>query len=92
VSVIRGKDLRRVEILVGTGGPLVFSPRRAEILRQALYDPGERGSLRPVGARLYVDAEYAMFAFGLLGEVAPEMAVRMLRRYCRPLDEGVGNG
>jgi len=92
LSVVRGKDLRGVNVILGTGGPLVFSPRREAILRQACYDPAERASLRPVDPRLYIDSEYAMFAFGLLGEVDAKMAVRMLKRYCRPMDEGTGNG
>lgn len=92
IPVVRGKDLRAVGIVLGTGGPLVFSPSRAEILRQALYDPGDGASLRPLRARLYVDTRYAMFAFGLLAEADPGMAVRMLKRYCRPIDEGAGDG
>jgi uncharacterized protein (TIGR01319 family) len=92
ISVVRGKDLRGVNLILGTGGPLVFSPRREEILRQACYDPAERASLRPVNPRLYIDSEYTMFAFGLLGEVDAKMAVRMLKRYCRPIEEGTSHG
>ena len=92
ISVVRGKDLRGVSLVLGTGGPLVFSPRREAILRQACYDPAERASLRPVDPRLYIDSEYTMFAFGLLGEVDAKMAVRMLTRYCRPIEEGTSHG
>ena len=92
ISVVRGKDLRGVNLILGTGGPLVFSPRREAILRQACYDPAERASLRPVNPRLYIDSEYTMFAFGLLGEVDAKMAVRMLKRYCRPIEEGTSHG
>jgi len=92
LSVIRGKDLRGVKLVVGTGGPLVFSPFRSRILREALFAPADRASLRPVDPRLCVDSEYTMFAFGLLGELDSKLAVRMLKRYCRPMDEGTGNG
>ncbi|OGL32415.1 MAG: hypothetical protein A3G97_04895 [Candidatus Rokubacteria bacterium RIFCSPLOWO2_12_FULL_69_21] len=92
LSVIRGKDLRGVKLVVGTGGPLVFSPFRSRILWEALFAPADRASLRPVDPRLCVDSEYAMFAFGLLGELDSKLAVRMLKRYCRPMDEGTGNG
>lgn len=92
ISVIRGKDLRGIGFVVGTGGPLVFSRRRGEILRHALYDPAERTSLRPIAPRLYADSVYAMFAFGLLAEVDLKMAVRMLRRYVRPMHEDMNNG
>lgn len=92
ISVVRGKDLRGVKRVVGTGGPLVFSPHRAEILRQALYDPAEQTSLRPADCALYVDTRYAMFAFGLLGGLDPKMAVRMLKRYCCPLEEEPRDG
>lgn len=92
ISVVRGKDLRGVGIVVGTGGPLVFSPFRSRILREALFVPTDHASLRPQAAQLLVDSRYAMFAFGLLGEVDQKMAVRMLKRYCCPVDEGTGNG
>lgn len=92
ISVVRGKDLRGVSVILGTGGPLVFSPRREAILRQACYDPAEQASLRPVDPRLYIDSAYTMFAFGLLGELDAKLAVRMLKRYCRPMDEGTGHG
>lgn len=92
ISVIRGKDLREVKLVVGTGGPLVFSPFRSRILEEALFRPADRASLRPVDPRFYVDSEYAMFAFGLLGEVDSKMAVRMLKRYCLPIDEGMSDG
>lgn len=92
ISVVRGKDLRGLGILVGTGGPLVFSPHREAILRQALYDPSEPTSLRPRAPRLHVDSRYSMFAFGLAGELDPKLAVRLLKRYVKPLDEDTDHG
>ncbi|MFO7941906.1 MAG: glutamate mutase L, partial [Bacillota bacterium] len=64
---LRGKDLRDVEVLVGTGGAFVGAARRGysrKLLEAALFAKDE--SLRPVNPRLLVDPGYSVFAAGLL--------------------------
>jgi len=69
VRVQRGKDLRRVGTLIGTGGVIVHADRPRELLEAALADPADPFSLGPVDARLLVDRDYALFASGLLARV-----------------------
>ena len=46
---------------------------------------------REVGAGAAYTRKLAC-SFGLLGELDSKLAVRMLKRYCRPMDEGTGYG
>ncbi len=67
VRYLRGKDLRRVKVLVGTGGAFLAAHRRgdsADLLEAALYSNDE--STRPLDPKMMVDPGYAMFAAGLL--------------------------
>jgi uncharacterized protein (TIGR01319 family) len=77
VAMQRGKDLSRVETLIGTGGPVVHAPAPAAILAAALADPAEPGSLRPQAPRLLLDSEYLLYAVGLLAEAEPEAALAL---------------
>ena len=77
VVMQRGKDLSRVEILIGTGGPVVHAPAPAAILAAALADPAEPASLRPQRPRLLLDHEYLLYAVGLLAEAEPDAALAL---------------
>jgi uncharacterized protein (TIGR01319 family) len=77
VVMQRGKDLSRVETLIGTGGPVVHAPDPAGILASALADPAEPASLRPQSPRLLLDSEYLLYAVGLLAEAEPEAALAL---------------
>lgn len=85
-QVQEGKDLTAVRAVVGTGGALAYSPGAARILRRALYDPADPGSLRPTAPALYLDREYLLYAVGLLAEVDPAAAAAVARRHIRPID------
>lgn len=84
-TVQYGKDLRAVPAVIGTGGVLVFGPHPRTVLAQALADPSDPLSLRPVSPALLVDDAYCLYALGLLGEVEPAIAVRLGRRHLRPV-------
>jgi uncharacterized protein (TIGR01319 family) len=77
VVMQRGKDLSRVETLIGTGGPVVHAPDPAAVLSAALADPAEPTSLRPQAPRLLLDSEYLLYAVGLLAETEPEAALAL---------------
>jgi uncharacterized protein (TIGR01319 family) len=83
-----GKDLRPVKTLVGTGGIFASSPRSDAdaALSAAAQASEEGGALLPETAARYVDADYVLYAAGLLSERAPEAAVRMLRASVVPLE------
>jgi uncharacterized protein (TIGR01319 family) len=86
VTVQAGKDLTRVATVIGTGGPLAYGTTPADVLDAALYDPADRTSLRPEAPGLFVDADYVLYAAGLLSAVAPVAAVRLARASLRPVD------
>ncbi len=75
VVVQTGKDLSRLATVIGTGGPLAHGTAPASILEAALADPADPTSLRPRSPRLMIDADYLLYAAGLLAEVAPEAAL-----------------
>jgi len=81
--VLHGKDLTPVEHLIGTGGIFVHHPRADGILKKALFDPGQPFSLRPQNPNLYTDANYCLFAVGLLAERNPEIAFRIGKKYLK---------
>jgi uncharacterized protein (TIGR01319 family) len=89
VTMQRGKDLSRVETLIGTGGPVVHAPDPAAILSAALADPAEPASLRPQAPRLLLDSEYLLYAVGLLAEAEPEAALALGLNHMRDCAERV---
>lgn len=77
IQVQRGKDLSRVEWIIGTGGPIAAAREPDALLAAALADPREPQSLRPRSARLGVDRHYVLFAAGLLAEAEPRAAFEL---------------
>ncbi len=88
VTVQRGKDLGEVATIVGTGGVLVHGDDPARVLRAALAGDDAPFSLRPGAARLMLDADYALYACGLLGTVAPAAALAFGLGALKPLGDG----
>jgi len=87
VTVQRGKDLRGVRALIGTGGVLAASRRPRSILEAALADPAAPHALLPASPRLLLDADYLLYACGLLQSVDPQAALELALAHLRPLDE-----
>ena len=73
----RGKDLSALEVVIGTGGPIVHARRPEAILAAALADPAKPLSLRPKRPRLMLDRHYVLYAVGLLAEREPDAALRL---------------
>jgi uncharacterized protein (TIGR01319 family) len=78
VLVQEGKDLRRVDALLGTGGSVIEAHRPAGILRAALgtEDPF---ALVPSSPELLIDSDYVLYATGLLAESHPDAGVELAR-------------
>ena len=83
VFVQYGKDLRGLKTVIGTGGPLVFSPDPAEILEGTLFSEANPFSLKPKTPDFYLDENYILYAIGLMSEVEPEKALRVAKRHLR---------
>ncbi len=86
VTVQRGKDLRDVTTIIGTGGPLLHSRAQRTILGAALFDLREPFSLRPRQPRMLIDQQYILYACGLLSGVAPQAAFELGMKYLRPVN------
>ncbi len=77
VTVQHGKDLRRVEAVIGTGGVLAASADARAILSRALADVREPLALKPQAPRLLLDREYLLYACGLLQSVDAHAALEL---------------
>ncbi len=75
VSVQTGKDLGRIETLIGTGGVLAHGEGAAGILAAGLAEPTEPQSLKPKNPALLLDSDYVLYAVGLLSAIEPEAAL-----------------
>jgi uncharacterized protein (TIGR01319 family) len=87
VTVQRGKDLRRVNAVIGTGGAIAESRDPRGILAMALADPREPLSLRPAAPRLLLDRQYLLYACGLLGAADAPAALELALAHLEPLAE-----
>ncbi len=76
-----GKDLREVDLLVGSGGVLRHGrPGVEDRVLAGSVGEVEGGWQLPVRPRVVVDRDYVLAAAGLLVERHPEAAYRLVRR------------
>lgn len=87
-----GKDLTGLRTVIGTGGPLAHGATPGSVLEAALAEPSQPFSLRPRAPRLFIDADYVLYAAGLLAEAEPEAALALATRSLRPLDQKADHG
>jgi uncharacterized protein (TIGR01319 family) len=87
LTLQRGKDLSEVATIIGTGGVLVHSDDPARVLSAAMAGDDAPLSLRPGSACLMLDADYVLFACGLLGAVEPDAALAFGRKALKLLDD-----
>ncbi|KGK91531.1 MutL protein [Desulfosporosinus sp. HMP52] len=76
-----GKDLTPLTVVIGTGGVLLHHPDPAEILKGAVFNSQEPTILKPQNPTFFLDKEYILAAMGLLREVSPQIALRMMKKY-----------
>ncbi|MDR3601038.1 MAG: methylaspartate mutase accessory protein GlmL [Desulfosporosinus sp.] len=79
--VQHGKDLTPLPVVIGTGGVLLHHPDPLEILQGAVFDPEEPTLLKPQNPGFYLDKDYLLAAMGLLREVSPQVALRIMKKY-----------
>ncbi len=89
-----GKDLRDVNIIIGTGGPLIHADHPRKILAYSTYEENQPMILKPKAKSFLLDAAYIMSAIGLLSETDPEVAFDIMNKNLKPLrdNEGVEYG
>jgi uncharacterized protein (TIGR01319 family) len=81
-----GKDLREIDLLIGSGGVL-RNGRPGVVDRVLASSVGadiEGGWQLPRSPRLVVDHDYALCAIGLLAEEHPEAAYQLAQRLAKP--------
>ncbi len=81
--VQHGKDFSQVGCVIGTGGPIVFSRDPGGILSGALFQEDSPHILKPKAPKLYLDADYILYAGGLLSRVEPEKALRFMKKHLK---------
>jgi len=88
-----GKDLREIDLLVGSGGALRHGAEGV-VRRVLLPATGEDadGWQLPRAPRVVVDHDYVLAAAGLLARTHPEAAYRLVRTLALGADQFVGPG
>ena len=89
IKVQRGKDLTRILNLIGTGGIFKYGRWPEKLLSSALFDPSVPWSLRPMASQAYTDCEYLLYGIGLLSEHFPTKALKIAKKYLKPIDLGM---
>jgi len=83
--MLEGKDLTGVKTVIGTGGVFAYGREPWKILEAARFRPENPLSLRPKAPAFFVDGAYVMYAVGLLSMSAPDKALRVMKKYLKPL-------
>ncbi|WP_036730007.1 methylaspartate mutase accessory protein GlmL [Peptoniphilus mikwangii] len=76
VIVQKGKDLREIKLVIGTGGILINSKKSAEILKQCKNK--EKNYLLPIDPKFAIDKKYIMSAMGILSMRDENLAYKIL--------------
>ena len=77
----RGKDFRKLQYLIATGGILVHHENPREILQAALQQENEKRLLKPQQPVFLLDSHYLAASLGLLSEMHPEIAKELVKKY-----------
>lgn len=87
MHVQHGKDLSEVACIIGTGGVIVNHPNPRDIMMEAFFKAEEPTVLRPKNSKVMLDRDYILAAAGLLAEVQPTAALRLLKKHIVPISE-----
>jgi len=82
----RGKNVTAVKNIIGTGGPIIHNKDPKKVLSSVLKNGiKEENILLPEKSKLYLDEKYILYSMGLLREVAPDIALRILKKELKEL-------
>lgn len=75
-----GKDMRVFESVIATGGILVHSPYRDQLLAHC-FNQEECQDLRPYGPNIWIDNDYILSALGVIAPIYPELAQKLMNQH-----------
>ncbi len=78
-KVQEGKDLSKVNTIIGTGGSIINSNNAEEILSKSVYTNSDLNSLKPRTANYYVDKKNILAGMGLLSAYDPKLALKIMK-------------
>jgi uncharacterized protein (TIGR01319 family) len=81
ILIQRGKDLKGLCSVIGTGGPIVFARDPKMVLSGVLFDEETPNLLKPQSPEFYIDGSYILYAVGVLASLDPKKALRLAKRH-----------
>ena len=81
----KGKDLRSLSSIIGTGGPVIFARDPKMVLKGALFNKDNPNLLKPQSPKFFIDDHYILYAVGVLATLEPKKALRIAKKYIRKL-------
>ncbi len=75
-----GKDLSKIQHVIGTGGPVINNPTPSQVLSGVLYTPQEPFSLMPKNPDYMLDKKYILSAMGLLSSINSDMSLTIMKK------------
>ena len=81
-----GKDLTETKYVIGTGGVLIYNKPQT-ILTKIKSKPENVLELRPKNPKFLLDSSYILSAMGLLAEVEPKKALRIMKKMLTEVGE-----
>jgi len=80
-----GKDLTKIEFVIGTGGVLVNSKNPKKILSKVLGNKKTYLELRPENPTYLLDKDYILASMGLLSEIDPMLALKIMKKHLKEI-------
>lgn len=77
---IDGKDLTKVEQVLGIGGAIIHSDDPAYVLSGTRYNPMHYEAAKPKEPTFLIDKTYIMASMGLLSEELPDVALDIMKK------------
>ncbi len=78
-----GKDLSDVAYVIGTGGVIINSKFKYDILKQTTNVLNNPTELRPIDPEFLVDEKYILASMGLLSQIDPLLALKIMKKYLK---------
>jgi uncharacterized protein (TIGR01319 family) len=75
-----GKDLSKVDVIIGTGGVIVHNKKATQLLNNAMNNINEPEILKPKQATYLIDVSYILSAAGLLADKYPELSINLMKK------------